>query len=549
MAVDGAIAHQVSLVALLAGTLLSVGILYRISGRDPLRRVRTRLLVGIPWGTVLVLAGLYGTFYIVQGAARGEPVVVGFRSWSYFYPAGMLIAPFAHSGLGHLTGNALSTVVFAPVAEYAWSHYPTTRGSHAFGSLLENPFARVGVFVGATVVVGLATSVLIPGALIGFSGVVFAFAGFALVTRPVLAVFALVGRRAVSLVYFSARDPVFTARAQPQFVSPFWADIAIQGHALGLLVGILAGLWLAHRRDQWPSVRRIWFAVLVFAVEQTLYALYWQSGVDEFVLFRGAGTALVFLLAGVTAAAFTRRDRLLVARIGLSRRELAVGVLLVGVFAIALAALPYNLVTIGADGPAGNGSVEVRDYTVTYAENVENRYVAGVRIPVVGQPLSIDESGVIVTSPRRNAWEVVVQAQALAFRGREAFPVGGLGWRETVVANRTTWQTVDGPSTYKVFLRAGSEPRQLVFTADPATVPAVINGTRVRIAPARSGYDLELLRNDSLVGTGPVPTGGTNVTVADITFNRTDNSLRAIHDRTRLRIATFRLKEKPDPQN
>jgi len=549
MAIDSALVDQLSFWSLVVGTLLSLGVLYRVSGRDPLGRVRTRLLIGLPWGTVAIIAGLYVVFYVLQGAAQGRPVVVGFRSWSYTYPLGMILAPFAHGSLGHLTGNVISTVVYAPVAEYAWSHYPTERGAQTFESWGHNPFVRIGLFVGGSVVVGLVTSLFIPGALVGFSGVVFAFAGFALVTRPLLAVFALVARRVVNLFYFSFQTPVLTARAEPQFVIPFWANVAIQGHTLGLLVGVLVGVWVIRRRDEWPSPRRVWFAVLVFGVAQTLYAFYWQVSTDEFVLFRGIGTALVFALAAVVAVAVVRRDRIVVPRIDLSRREAAAGLLLAVVLAIGVAAVPYNMVTIASAGPVDADGVQVRDYTVTYAEGVPNQYVASVEVPVIGQPLSINESGVVVASSGRSAWEVVVPASRLAFDGRTTVPVGGPGWRETVVANRTTWNVVDGPSTYKVHLHRVGEQRQLAFAAEPATVPAVVNDTRIRIAPTRPGYELELRRNDSVVATGPVPTEGQNVTVADITFNRTGKSLRAIHDGTRLRIATFRLKEKPDQKD
>jgi membrane associated rhomboid family serine protease len=552
MAFDSAVVDQLGFWSLVVGTLLSLGVLYRASGRDPLGRVRARLLLGVPWGTVAVIAGLYVVFYVLQGAAQGRPVVVGFRSWSYTYPLGMILAPFAHGSLGHLTGNVISTVVYAPVAEYAWSHYPTERGTHTFGSWEHNPFVRIGLFVAGSVVVGLATSLFIPGALVGFSGVVFAFAGFALVTRPLLAVFALVARRVVNLFYVSVQDPVLTARAEPQFVTPFWANIAIQGHALGLLVGVLAGLWVGRRRDEWASPARVWFAVLVFAVAQALYAFYWQVSTAEFVLFRGVGTALVFVLAAVVAAAVIRRDRVIVPRIDLSRREAAAGLLLAVVLAISVAAIPFNLVTIagaGADPGAVDDGIEIRDYTVTYAEGVPNQYVASVDIPVIGQPLSINESGVVVASSGRSAWEVVVPASRLAFAGRTTVPVGGPGWRETVVANRTTWNVVGGSSTYKVYLHRTGEQRRLAFAAEPATVPAVVDDTRIRIAPTRPGYELELRRNDSVVGTDPVPTEGQNVTVADITFNRTGKSLRAIHDGTRLRIATFRLKGKPDRED
>jgi len=535
----------VSLWVLVGALVFSAVVVLRVgTDRRPLARLRSRLLLGVPWGTLVVCLGLLGVYYGLQGGGEpGGPVVVGFRSWSYTYPPGMVLAPFAHSGQGHLTGNLFSTVAFAPLAEYAWSHYPTRRGSHSFGSALENPLVRIAAFAGGVVVVGLATSLLIPGALIGFSGVVFAFAGFALVTRPVTAVVALVAERVLRLLYFTLTNPVFAARGRQQFVTPYWADIAVQGHALGLVVGILAGLWAVRRRDAWPGAARVWVAVVVFAVAKSLWAIYWYRGGTEYVLFRGAGLALVFVLGSVVAVAFAERDGLLVPHIDLWRREAVVGLLLAVVFAMAVAAVPYNTVAVSS-GPEAETGVQVRDYTVTYAEDVPNRYIAAVDIPLVGDALTVNSSGVVVTSERRNAWEVAVPRERLAVRGRVTVPVGGLGWRETVVVNRTAWSVIDGPSTYRVFVgRAGSSPGE-VYTADPAVVPAVVNGSKIAIRPGSDGYELAVSRNGSVVDTGPVPAVGRNVTVADIRFNRTGDRLRAIHDGTRLPIAKFELDER-----
>jgi membrane associated rhomboid family serine protease len=543
MALDGPLAHRLSLAVLVVAAVASLLVVVRLSDRRLLAPVRRRLLLGFPVGTALTVVGLYVVFYVVQGAARGDPIVVGFRSWSYSYPLGMVVAPFAHGNLGHLTGNVLSTVVFAPIAEYAWSHYPTRRGSAAFSSARTNPFVRVGGFLVGVVLVGLVTSLFIPGALIGFSGVVFAFAGFALVTRPLLAVGGIVSVRVVSLAYSSLQDPVVTARAVTRVVRPFWANVAVQGHAMGLLVGALAGLVLVARREEPPSPVRVWFATLVFAVSETLYAIYTPLGTDVFVLFRGLGLGVMFALAAVVAVAAVRADRSLVPRSDLDRRQLALGLLLAGVLAIGLAAVPYNLVDV--DGET-EGGVEVRDYTVTYVEGTPNEYVAAVEIPLVGNPLSVNESGVVVTSDRRNAWEVVVPRSNLALNGRASVPVGGLGWRETVFVNRTTWSVVDAGATYKVYLDGPGGPRQLAFRADPVAVPAVVNDTRLRIGPTDESYAVQALRNGSTVDTVAVPTAGRNVTLADITLNRTGDELRAIHEGTRLRIARFKLDDRPD---
>lgn len=540
---DEALIEAVSLWALLVALAVSAYVLLRVRGhRRPLSSLRTRFVLGVPWGTVTVVTALLVVYYGVQGAGEpGGPVVVGFRSWSYSYPLGMVFAPFSHSSDGHLIGNLVSTVAFAPVAEYAWSHYPTRRGEHSFGSLGTNPFARIGAFVVAVFLVGLATSFLIPGALIGFSGVVFAFGGFALVTRPVLGVFALVSERVVRLLYFSVDNPVLVARGQPQFVTPYWADVAVQGHALGLFLGALLGFLVVRRREEWPGVGRVWLAVLVYGVAKSLWAIYWYLGGTEYMLFRGAGLAAVAVLAGIVAVAVARRDQLLLARIDLSHREAAVGLLLAAVLAMALAAVPYNTVAVSG-GPETEGGVQVRDYTVTYVEDVPNRYIGAVEIPFLRDALTVNTSGVVVTSDDRDAWEVVVPAGALKVRGRTLVPVGGVGWRETVVVNRTTWSMVDGPETYTVYAARSGEPRRQVYAAEPAVSPAVINGSRMAIRPADRGYELAVSRNGSVVDTGPVPVEGQNVTVGDLRFNRTGRRLRALDDGTRVPIAKFQVR-------
>ena len=546
MAFDGALVGWGSLGVLLVGVGVSLLAVVRLSEWQPLATARRRLLLGVPVGTVVTVLALNLVFWLLQGAASGAPVVVGFRSWSLFYPAGMLTAAFAHNGLSHLTGNVLATLVFAPVAEYAWSHYPTERGDVSFRSLGTNPFARVGAFLGAVLAVGLATSLFTPGALIGFSGVVFAFAGFALVTRPLLAVAAIVGQQAVGLVYFGLQTPVLTATTQTQVVAPWWANVAIQGHALGLVVGLLLGLLLVWRRGRTPDVRHVWFAALVFAVSQALYAFYVPLSTDRFVLFRGLGAGVVFLLAAVVATAVAETDRTVLARIDLSRREVATGLLLAVGLAIALAAVPYNLTAVSGGVTPGDtnttGTVEVRDYTVAYVEGVPNQYIEAVEIPVIDRGLSVNESGVVVTSNSRNAWEVVVSRGRLAFRGQASLPVGGLGWRERVVVNRTQWSVTGGGAAYNVYLRRPGHQRKLAFGSDPATAGPVVNGTRVRVTPVAGpgGYRIELLNNDTVTATAPVPSAGANRTLQGLTFNRTGSRLRVLEGETVLTIATYR---------
>ena len=535
---DESLLEALSLWVLALSLLYASYVLVRAGGLRPVTdRLRSRFVLGVPWGTVVVILGVATVYFLIQGGGQaGGPVVVAFRSWSFSYPLGLFLAPFSHGSDAHVTGNLLSTVAFAPIAEYAWSHYPTRRGSHTFSSWRTNPFGRILVFVAGVALTGVLTSVFIPGALIGFSGVVFAFGGFALVTRPLLAVFALVGERIVRLAYNSIQDPVVVAQGREQFVTPFWADIAVQGHAMGLLIGIFLGLLVARWRGEWPGVRRVWFAVLVFAGTKALYALYWYLTSTRYVLFQAVGLAAIVVLATLIAVAFARSDRPLVGRIDLSRREAAAGLLLCVVLGLAVVAVPYNAISV-SPGPEADTGVQIRDYTVTYVEQVPNRYIAAVDIPLVRDSLQVNTSGVIVTSAKRDAWEAVVPAGRLAVRGYAVVPVGGLGWRETVVVNRSTWSTIDGPETYKVFVRRVGGERKQVFTDEPANVSAIVSNRSIQIRPADRGFDLAIRRNGTLLATTPIPQPGANATVAGLTFNRTESSLRVISNGTRIRIA------------
>jgi len=540
--VDVDLLATASALTLLATGLLSIYVVARLDDGDGVvAGLRTRFVLGVPWGTIGAVCGVLVVYLVVQDAFGQvtDPLVVPFRSWSYAYPLGMLTAPFAHASLGHVTGNLISTVVFAPVAEYAWSHYPTERGSQSFASPSTNPIVRIAVFGTAVVLVGLATSLFVPGPLIGFSGVVFAFAGFALVTRPLGTIFAIVALRVVRAVYYGLTDPVVVAEARQQFVEPWFADVAIQGHAFGLLVGVLLGALVLWRRNRRPAIRYVWFATLVFGISEALYAFYWYAGVDRYLLFQGAGVAIVFVLVTLVAVAIARSDWRPVPRSDLTTAHLAGGLLLAVVLGIGLAAVPYNVADV--QGLEGNATLDVRDYTVTYAEDVQQGYLSAVSIPVVGEPLagSARVSGVIVTSDRRNAWEVVVPAGRLALDGEATVSVGGLGWRERVSVNRSTWNAVGAGSTYKVSLARPGDPRRLAYADDPVRLGPRIAGLNLTIEPTRAGYALNGTRDGAVVRRIPVPTGNATVAISDVTVERRGDDLYAHHENTTVRVAVF----------
>ncbi len=547
-----------SLVAILLGLLFSTAILIRFGKPERLyQRLTARFAYGVPWGTVIVLGWVLVVYYFVQGGLHHpyDPVVVAFRSWSYYYPTGMFFAPFGHSGMGHLTGNLLAAVVFAPIAEYAWGHY--RRPDASMGPpWLAGPRRRVAVFVGAVIGVGLLTSLFVPGPLIGFSGVVFAFAGFALVTFPIVTILAVVGSQILRLAYYSLLSPIVTAEAQQQFVSPFWAEIAIQAHVLGLLVGVVLGLAVHRSRETHPRATHVWFAGATYAVSESLYALYWYDGANSFVMYRGVGLGIVLIFAGLIPLATMRSERALIPEAvrkpvagvlpmpDVPRRTTVFAILLVPILAIGMAAVPFKAADLDRTGTP-EGGIEVEDYTISYAENVVNRNLAAVSVPFLRDSFEVTASGVIVSSPTRDVWEEVVPARQLAFDGRATVTVGGIGWRESIAVNRTAWTVVDGGSTFTVYMRTDGGPRQRVYVDDPVSVPAILDGKRVSIQPSTTGYQIAVSRNNTTVATGPMPTSDEPVTIDDLRFNRSGQTLSVAYDRTRLQIARLKIQERP----
>lgn len=530
LGVDDTLLEAVSLGALVVAVVVSVAAIVRFSDSDLVAPLRERFVFGVPWGTATVIVALYLIYYLIQGGGSdGGPIVQGFRSWSLWYPQGTLFSSFTHASESHLTGNAFGALAFAPIVEYAWGHYADE------SARIRTPRARIGAFVLGVFLVGIAGSVFVPGAIIGFSGVVFALAGFALVVRPLLAVLAILGVRAVRLLYNALLDPVVTSQAQPRFVSPSWADVALQGHLFGVLVGVLLGVALLRMRGRRPDVRYVFFAALVFAVVRSLHAIYWYLGADEFVLFQALGAAGVLLFATLVALATLPSDRRL--RVGPPLATVAIALLAVAVLLLAVSGLAYSLVTVSPGEDVEDG-VEVRDYTVAYVDDAEDQYISSVEIPGLGTPLSAQVSGVVVASDRRNAWGVAVSANRLAFDGEATVPVGDATWRETVHVDRTEWSFLDGNSTYRVEATHDGQDH-LLYTASPALGESRIAGMNVSVAATAEGYDLVVERNESTLHRGPMPADNETVTVEDIRFDRDGDSLFARYDDTDVRLAEF----------
>ncbi|MFB6075227.1 MAG: rhomboid family intramembrane serine protease [Haloarculaceae archaeon] len=508
------------------GSLL---VLRRFDRSGSLREAaRSRFVLGVPWGTVLTVLFVLFVYLFVQGgfAHPRNPVVIAFRTWSYYYPLGMLTAAFSHAGRAHILGNLVGTVAFGTVAEYAWSHYPRERGTQTFTSLRTNPYARILAVPGAAILVGLFTALFSLGAVVGFSGVVFAFAGFALVTRPITTVLALVGGQIVHLLVDGLLDPSTVYTPKPRVTRPWWAQVAVHDHAMGLMIGVLVAALLVWRRDEWPRPARLWFAVLSFAAFQGLWAVYVPLDGGRYRLFRWAGIALVFALVTLVVAATARSDRTLLPRIDLGRREAATGVLVAALLAFSLVAVPYNVSRFGQQAPPGE-SVQVRDYTVTYAENVTDRFVGAIDVPFV-HLTNVRTSGVIVTSARRNIWYTQLTAAKVANQGNSRILLGGVGWRRRVFVNRTGWAVQGNRSVYQVYLRPEGNNRTLSFTSDPSRAAATIAGRNVSIAPHDPRFQIVVSRNGSVLGRALAPGRNASVRVGGLTFKRRQQLLFAV---------------------
>jgi len=536
-------------VAVVAALLVSLAVALLADRPSDLGdRLRGRFILGIPWGTLLSVGFVLGVYLLLQGGLRNwyAPVTIPFRAWSYFYPLGVLTAAFSHAGANHLIGNLIGTVTLAPLAEYAWGHFPRRRGAQTFSSLRTNPYVRAFVaFPAAVLVVGLLTAVFAIGPIIGFSGVVFAFAGVALVNYPLGTVIGLVSGGAIRLVYNALRVPTLTASGRPAYITPWWADIAIQGHALGLLIGVLVGVWIVRtrRRDARPSARRLWLGALLVAVEQSLWAVYWYRGGETYVLYRAAGVILVAALAVVVVLAVVARDDPLFewhlgGDNGVVRNwQVAAGVLLLATAAIAGPAVPTNLFTADSGDLPGEERT-VRDYDVTYAENVQNGLVSAVDVDAFGETTAVNTSGVIVRSQERGIWTTAVPKGRLAFDGRVAVQLGGVGWRETVYAQRDGWQALGAGTAYRVGIGNG-DVRRVVYTSDPVTADPTLAGRNVTVVPTREAYQLRVTRtNGSVNRTVALPGKNESVTVDGLRFDRNTSRVTVSYNGTRLRLLT-----------
>lgn len=610
---------------LVVGTfLLSVVVLRRLdTSRGPWREhLEARYVRGIPWGTLVVTTLVLGVYLFVQDGITDfqRPVTIPFRAWSYLYPLGVATASFSHAGPNHLAGNLAGTLVLAPIAEYFWGHYPdggsdgTTasdgrasrvdggpggRFSHwtgRFAAWSRNPWVRaLVVFPMAVIAVGLVTSVFALGPVIGFSGVVFAFAGFAIVRYPIATVVAAVGGQSVVvIVYRALRSPIFetVAESSPP-APPSWATIAIQGHALGFFVGVLLGIALLRRRRVRPDPVYLWIAVLVFGFGKALWAIYWFGSGGTYVLFQGPGVVIVVALTLLVTVAITASDRPILPVRGRSsggpdvpssleraldlglggsspsesrtdavsdgtasrirslagvdrtpgtddarftRRGSALVAVLLVVAVVAAPALVFNVFVVDP-GTETEPAVTVEDYAVTYDESVENQLVSIVPVGPLGAETTVETSGVIVWSEERQIWTDPVSSDRLAFDGDATLELGGVGWRTTVAVDRVGWDVVGNESAYQVWIEPDDGTESLAYASGPVRSDVEMAGNEITVVPDDDAFVLEVT-DGTASQTVDVPDDGESVEANGVTFTRDGDALYAAADGSRAMVAS-----------
>ncbi|MCL9817251.1 rhomboid family intramembrane serine protease [Natronocalculus amylovorans] len=532
-----------------------VGSLYVVYRLDTPRgawgaTLRSRLLFGVPWGTIVSMALVIGVYLFIQGGIhnRYAPTVIPFRAWSYLDPFPVVVSGFAHANYGHLRGNMIGTLALAPLAEFAFGHYTDKRGESTFSSLRTNPYIRAFVlFPLGVIAIGILTGVFSLGPSIGFSGVVYAFAGFALVYYPIATVVALTARQVISGLNNALANPVQFAAAEATYSTPWFAGIAVQGHAIGLLLGVVAGVALMwYRNDNPPTALRLWTGALLYAVSQSLWAIYWYRGGEQYILYRGLGLALVFILATIIAAAVVSRDRpLFPTRVvpnptttfesltSGTTQQVAFVVLLVAVASLLGPTIPISLNTADQSDLPGD-PIEIDGYEITYGEDVPDGMIGVVDIDAFGESTQVNTSGVIVRNTDRHIWTTATTRGRLAFDGRAAIRVGGVGWQETVIAEREGWRAANSGTAYRVSLRYAGEERTQ-FVSDPVTAEPTIAGQNITVGVVEDVF-VVATDVDGDVATEEIPAENETAALAGLQIENVENVLFAVDEETETRV-------------
>jgi membrane associated rhomboid family serine protease len=437
-------------------------------------------------------------------------------------------------------------------------------GQHS-ARLRNHPAVRaLVIFPLVVLAVSLLTSLYALGWSLGFSGTVFAFLGFVLLRYPITTAVALLVVSLLNTLLNTLLTPVLRATAEsgpPQ--PPAWAGVNVQAHMLGFLIGVLLALTLLWSREELPDPARLFGATVLVASVQGLWQLSTAND-GVFVRYQGIGIIFVLLLAVLVTYVTVNENTVLtgytstfirvfgalwvlgavaiaggtlliygtatmttlaVAAVApllvlpgavlvvpdgvlnwptTTRRLLFASLLLITVV-IALPSVGGN--AIGIDGDAvPDGAVGIEDYHVSYAENASHGRIDS------------NDSGLVVASEQRYVWTVAVREDVLAHDGTATVSVGGVGWRETVRADRAGWNVVGNDSVYVVDLETdGTSIRS--FTSDPSRATVTLADSQFTVVATDETFQLNVIRNGGVVGSTPLPATNETVTVDNFEFS------------------------------
>ena len=497
-------------------------------------RLRRRFIWGIPWGTIVVIVLLLVVYYFVQRSwwHGGRPVIVAYTASSLFDPTGWFFAGFSHTSTGHLRGNVTTAIVFAPIVEYLWGHYPPEKRHRWEPTWARRPWIRALLLFPLGIgVVGLLAALFSWGPVIGFSVGAYALIGCALVRYPLLTVVGVLARETVRELYRFITDPVVISETAVRAVRPSWYGTAVQGHLLGLLLGVLCGIALIRYRDERPSFSILWIAAVLVGVSLSVWELWWIVGPEQFVLFRGAGIALVIGVATLIALSVGSPPTHRIQDIPV--KQLALFILIAVVALMGIGSLAINLAVVEA--PEQPVALSVEDYDIYYGENIPDGMVNIVDIEAFGLTTDVQTSGVIVVSEDRNVWRQTISAAELQNRGHRAFTVGGLGWSQDVEAFRSGWEPVGNQTVYQVWVRADGDWNH-AYAGEPRTAEPVVQNHTFTIEAIEGTYALRVEHDEytELVG---VPQVNESVTAGEVDIVRTQNRLVVESNGTTVPIA------------
>jgi hypothetical protein len=198
-------------------------------------------------------------------------------------------------------------------------------------------------------------------------------------------------------------------------------------------------------------------------------------------------------------------------RIGssISRRDILMFSLALILVVVALPSIFTNYLQMSDDPVPDAESISVDDYEITYAEEVQH-----------GR-LGIENSGVIVVNERREIWTAPVDESDLKDRGRVTVPVGGIGWRETVTAERQGWDVIGNGSAYAVDLIHDGQTIR-AFRSDPAEARVEIANKSVAVEAVDERFLLNVTRNGTSLGTAVIPPTNGSTTIGTLAFETAD---------------------------